>query len=174
MTPSLKKSPKIENACFKLITEDKEEVLISELAMKHSKFLTDFVSNFGFSPSVNGEKNPIQIQKVTGPTLKLIVKWCEHHKNDPKIREMDYCKVTAEWDQQFLQMDNEVMFDLVRASNFLDVRILFAISTKTIATWIKGKNSEQLRAIFGGTPSEKSEEKRKNSVGNNEKRRKIE
>ncbi|CAO4361711.1 unnamed protein product [Caenorhabditis nigoni] len=166
MTPSLKKSPKIENPCFKLITEDKEEVLISELAMKHSKFLTDLVSNFGFSPSENGEKNPIQIQKVTGPTLKLIVKWCEHHKNDPKIREVDYCTIT-EWDQQFLQLDNKAMFDLVGASNFLDVRILFTISTQTIATWIKGKNPEQLRAIFGGTaPSEKSEnmQKRKRKI----------
>jgi S-phase kinase-associated protein 1 len=54
--------------------------------------------------------------------LKKVIEWCEHHKNDPPATaddDSDSRKKTTdieEWDQKFMQVDQEMLFEIILVS----------------------------------------------------------
>lgn len=76
------------------------------------------------------KENPIPIPNVNEAVLRKVIEWCEHHRNDPPTTaddENDSRKKTTdieEWDQKFMQVDQEMLFEiiLVRHSS-LSVRL---------------------------------------------------
>lgn len=63
--------------------------------------------------------NPIPIPNVNDSVLSKVIEWCVHHQNDPpttgddddaarkKMTEID------EWDQKFMQVDQEMLFEII-------------------------------------------------------------
>lgn len=51
--------------------------------------------------------------------LRKVIEWCEHHRNDPpqaQDDESDARKKTTdidEWDQKFMQVDQEMLFEII-------------------------------------------------------------
>lgn len=51
--------------------------------------------------------------------MKKVLEWCEHHKNDPPASQDDDSdsrkKSTDidEWDQKFMQVDQEMLFEII-------------------------------------------------------------
>ena len=56
--------------------------------------------------------------------MKKVIEWCEHHKNDPLATaddDSDSRKKTTdieEWDQKFMQVDQEMLFEIILVSYF--------------------------------------------------------
>lgn len=54
-----------------------------------------------------------------------MIEWCEHHRNDPmptQDDESDARKKTTEieeWDQKFMQVDQEMLFEIILVSRVL-------------------------------------------------------
>jgi S-phase kinase-associated protein 1 len=54
--------------------------------------------------------------------LKKVIEWCEHHKGDPQPTaddDSDSRKKTTdieEWDQKFMQVDQEMLFEIILVS----------------------------------------------------------
>lgn len=67
-------------------------------------------------------EEPIPIMNVTEPVLRKVLEWCEHHKKDPAPaaeEESDSRKRTTdieEWDQKFMQVDQEMLFEIILVS----------------------------------------------------------
>lgn len=65
------------------------------------------------------KENPIPIPNVNDSVLTKVIEWCVHHQNDPptngddddaarkKMTEID------EWDQKFMQVDQEMLFEII-------------------------------------------------------------
>ncbi len=59
-----------------------------------------------------------------------VLEWCDHHKKDPEPLpdEIDDTrKKTTEitdWDQKFIQVDQEMLFEIILAANYLDIKPL--------------------------------------------------
>ncbi|ORY69765.1 Skp1 family, dimerization domain-containing protein [Pseudomassariella vexata] len=114
----------------------------------------------------------IPIPNVTEPVLRKVVEWCEHHRNDPPStadEESDNRKKTTEieeWDQKFMQVDQEMLFEIILASNYLDIKPLLDVGCKTVANMIKGKSPEEIRKTFNitndFTPEEEEQIRREN------------
>lgn len=55
--------------------------------------------------------------------LKKVIEWCEHHKSDPAVAQdddSDSRKKTTdieEWDQKFMQVDQEMLFEIILVSS---------------------------------------------------------
>ena len=51
--------------------------------------------------------------------MRKVIEWCEHHRNDPiqtQDDESDARKKTTdieEWDQKFMQVDQEMLFEII-------------------------------------------------------------
>jgi len=66
--------------------------------------------------------SPIPIPNVNDPVLRKVVEWCEHHRNDAAQSaddDNDNRKKTTdidEWDQKFMQVDQEMLFEIILVS----------------------------------------------------------
>jgi len=114
----------------------------------------------------------IPIPNVNGSVLTKVIEWCEHHKNDPAPTaddETDSRKKSTdieEWDQKFMQVDQEMLFEIILAANYLDIKPLLDVGCKTVANMIKGKSPEEIRKTFNiqndFTPEEEDQIRREN------------
>ena len=59
------------------------------------------------------------LHKVNEPVLKKVIEWCTHHRGDPAPTnddDSDSRKKTTdieEWDQKFMQVDQEMLFEII-------------------------------------------------------------
>lgn len=72
----------------------------------------------------------------------------------------------SEWDQKFLQVDQEMLFEIILTANYLDIKPLLEVGCKTVANMIKGKTPEEIRKTFNiqndFTPEEEAQIRREN------------
>jgi S-phase kinase-associated protein 1 len=73
----------------------------------------------------------------------------------------------AAFDTQFVkEVDQCMLFDLILAANYLNIRTLLELTCQTVANMIKGKSTEEMREMFNikndFTPEEEEEVKREN------------
>ncbi|KAL4800938.1 E3 ubiquitin ligase complex SCF subunit sconC [Aspergillus venezuelensis] len=114
----------------------------------------------------------IPIPNVTENVMTKILEWSMHHRNDPLPKEGeedDSRRKTTdieEWDQKFMQVDQEMLFEIILAANYLDIKALLDIGCKTVANMIKGKSPEEIRKTFNiqndFTPEEEDQIRREN------------
>lgn len=114
----------------------------------------------------------IPVQNVTFPVMEKVVEWCRQHQGDPPATDNDDSdnrkKSTEieEWDQKFMQVDQEMLFEIILAANYLDIKQLLDVGCKTVANMIKGKSPEEIRKTFNivndFTPEEEEQIRREN------------
>ncbi len=64
-----------------------------------------------------------------------IIEYCEHHKGEPlPTKDAESQDETpkrsteiSEWDQKFLAVDLDMLFDILRAANYLDIKSLLSV-----------------------------------------------
>jgi S-phase kinase-associated protein 1 len=110
--------------------------------------------------------------QVNEAVMKKVIEWCGHHKNDPPATQDDDSdsrkKSTDidEWDQKFMQVDQEMLFEIILAANYLDIKALLDVGCKTVANMIKGKSPDEIRKTFNiqndFTPEEEEQIRREN------------
>jgi len=104
----------------------------------------------------------IPVPNVNGRILKYVVEYMEHHYNNradtiekPLKTRID--DVISEWDKAFLFTDlvkghdekqHETLVDVIMAANFLNIKDLLDLTCACVASMIKGKTPEQIRALF--------------------------
>ncbi|KAH8254816.1 hypothetical protein KR032_012305 [Drosophila birchii] len=112
----------------------------------------------------------LPVPKVNSIILKKIIIWANHHKRDaPMVVEDDQNTALRTddihpWDINFLNVDQNTLFDLILAANYLNIQGLLEIAYKTVANMIKGKTTEEIRQIFSlvndFTPEEEEQVRR--------------
>ncbi|KAF9995452.1 E3 ubiquitin ligase complex SCF subunit scon-3, partial [Modicella reniformis] len=101
-----------------------------------------------------------------------VIEYCDHHRNDP-IQVQDETddprkrsNDIEEWDMKFMQVDQEMLFEIILAANYLDIKPLLDVGCKTVANLIKGKTPEEIRKLFNiindFTPEEEAQIKKEN------------
>ncbi|RDA89726.1 hypothetical protein CP533_6858 [Ophiocordyceps camponoti-saundersi (nom. inval.)] len=120
----------------------------------------------------SSKDNPVPIPNVNEAVLRKVLEWCEYHRNDPppaQDEESDARKKSTDiddWDQKFMQVDQEMLFEVILASNYLDIKPLLDVGCKTVANMIKGKSPEEIRKTFNitndFTPEEEEQIRREN------------
>jgi hypothetical protein len=104
-----------------------------------------------------------------------VLEYCEHHRDEPlpvadeSQDEASNRKRTTdigEWDQKFITVDQEMLFEIIRAAHSLNIKpLLFVyscpsiphtklspprrdIGCKTVANMIKTRSPEEIRRLF--------------------------
>jgi S-phase kinase-associated protein 1 len=57
-------------------------------------------------------------------------------------------QVVPEWDADFVDLEQETLFELILAANFMDIKPLLDLTCAKVASMIKGKTPEQIRKAF--------------------------
>ncbi|GMS81665.1 hypothetical protein PENTCL1PPCAC_3840, partial [Pristionchus entomophagus] len=143
----------------KLVASDNtEEVAVEPKIARMSSTIAGLMEALQMDDGADEEvfsNNPIPLPNVTSYVLKQVIEWCVMHKDDAPIEEKPDNgreKVTddiPEDDVKFLEIDFKDLCELMKASNYLDVRGLFLNISKTIANMIKKcKTADEVRAKF--------------------------
>lgn len=119
---------------------------------------------------IGDDVTDVPVPNVQANVLKKVIEYCEHHKNDPAYVSSDEgiarAKATeiSQWDQKFLQVDQEMLFEIILTANYLDIRPLLEVGCRTVANMIKNKSPEEIRKTFNiendFTPEEEAQIRR--------------
>ncbi|XP_063902277.1 uncharacterized protein LOC135121938 isoform X2 [Zophobas morio] len=96
----------------------------------------------------------VPLKNISSHTLKKIIEYCEYHvDDDPDDQDWEFSTPTtvSDWDSKLIGTDQEEIFALILAANFLDIPSLLDV----------GKEPEEIRKIFNiendFTPEEEEE-----------------
>jgi len=124
------------------------------------------------------DAKPIEVQKTDSATLEKILEWCEHHVNDPNVykemesedddEEYDF----DEWDEEWIEkLDEERLFAVILAADFLDIKMLLDLGSKRVANIIKTMTPAEIRKRYNLvndlTPDEEEKSRKENDLGDN-------
>ncbi|KAL1925937.1 hypothetical protein VTP01DRAFT_7215 [Rhizomucor pusillus] len=146
----------------KLISSDNEDFTVDKEVAERSVLIKNMLEDVGDSDS------PIPLPNVTAKVLRKVIEWCEHHRNDPVTQDEQERRNTEidDWDQKYMEVDQETLFDIILAANYLDIKPLLDVGCKTVANMIKGKSAEEIRRTFNitndFTPEEEAQIKKEN------------
>lgn len=64
------------------------------------------------------------------------------------LKSANMAEVVQEWYSQFITVDQEMLFELILAANYMDIKPLLDLTCATVASMIKGKSPEEIRKTF--------------------------
>ncbi|KAL7228680.1 hypothetical protein ACSBR2_007395 [Camellia fascicularis] len=108
--------------------------------------------------------NVIPVPNVDAKTLAMVIEYCKKHA---EIEAEEAASELKKFNSEFLDKGQQVLYDLIMAANFLDVKELLEAVCQKVADMIKGKKPDQIRKIFNikndFTPEEEEENRKENS-----------
>ncbi|CAJ1419236.1 unnamed protein product [Effrenium voratum] len=121
----------------------------------------------------SGTDEEIPLPNVKTAILSKVIDYCKYHKDSPpeeiqkplKSTNLVECGV-SEWDNEYVNIEQEVLFELILAANYLDIKSLLDLTCAKVASMIKGKNTEEIRKQFNivndFTPEEEAQVREEN------------
>lgn len=143
------------NNLIKLKSVDDVVFEVEERVARTFKTISNMLDHLDDSIVNDGE--PIPLPNVDGSTLKLIIEWANHHKDDPASAESGHEEIADElhtvyiskWDGDFLgQLALQTLVDVFIAANYLEVHHLNDTCAKIFASKIEAMTNEEIRTQF--------------------------
>lgn len=148
-----------------LVSNDGEKYQISEKAAKRSQLIKGIIDDYPNDPE-------LPLHNVKGSILQRIITYLEHYRdNDPREIERplpsnNFNECVDPWDYNFIDTDLDSIFELILASNYMDVKPLMELASSKVASIIKGKSTEEIRKTFNiqndFTPEEEAQIREEN------------
>ncbi|TRM62577.1 Skp1 family, dimerization domain-containing protein [Schizophyllum amplum] len=153
-----------------LVTSDNEQFNTEKEIVERSVLIKNMLEG-----ACGESEQPIPLPNVSSSVLKKVLEYCEHHRGEPlptpdtdQSQDETRKRTTdiSEWDQKFINVDQEMLFEIILAANYLDIKPLLDVGCKTVANMIKGKTPEEIRKLFNivndFTPEEEAQIKKEN------------
>src|ERR1700755_126971 len=105
---------------IRLISSDNEEFTIERKVLEKSILVKNMLEDVGESD------NPIPLPNVNGKILKKVIDWCVYHKDDliENLENNNKKNIDIdEWDKKFYEVDQEMLFEIILAANYLDIKL---------------------------------------------------
>ena len=134
-----------------LISSDGEKIKTSAKAAMRSTLIKDSIQD------CRDDIIEFTANNVKGNILKKIVEYLEHYKDtEPKeierpLPSQNFKECVDEFDFNFTEIDLDMIFEIILASNYLDIKPLLELASAKVASILKGKTTEEIRRTFGIT-----------------------
>uniref|UniRef100_A0A0E0LH42 SKP1-like protein n=1 Tax=Oryza punctata TaxID=4537 RepID=A0A0E0LH42_ORYPU len=144
-----------------LISSDGEHFNVPAAAASMSQLVSNMIED-------DCTENGVPLPNVTSKVLAKIIDYCVKHAaaGDAAAVEEEN-KELKSFDAEFIDVDKTMLYDLLLASNFMNIKSLLDLACQRTADLIKGKSPEQIRKEFGikndFTPEEEEEIREENS-----------
>eukprot|EP00286_Rhodomonas_abbreviata_P029626 CAMPEP_0181314110 /NCGR_PEP_ID=MMETSP1101-20121128/14631_1 /TAXON_ID=46948 /ORGANISM="Rhodomonas abbreviata, Strain Caron Lab Isolate" /LENGTH=172 /DNA_ID=CAMNT_0023421157 /DNA_START=40 /DNA_END=558 /DNA_ORIENTATION=- len=123
------------------------------------------------------EAQDIPLPNVKSQVLAKVVEFLQYYPTDPMIDIEKPIKSTKmeeimsqEWYAKFVDVEQELLFELILAANYMDIKPLLDVTCCAVASQIKNKTPDEIRATFNlpndFTPEEVEQVKKANQWAN--------
>ncbi|PFH56041.1 hypothetical protein XA68_17146 [Ophiocordyceps unilateralis] len=131
-----------------LLTSDGVHVETTRRAAECSVLIRDLLEDL---PSSQHEAIPIA--NVNEQVMRKVIEWCEHHEGDdsrdsPCPPWADRCMLVDDWDSKFIKVDQDLLFDIILAANYLDIEALLELGYWAVASEIPGRTVKEISTLF--------------------------
>lgn len=124
-----------------------------ELFAKYSPTIKRMLASGKFS----NDEAVVHLSKISTVAIKKITNWVYFHSN-LDLDDENYVERSTEWDKDFLDVDVNTLFDIIISAEILEMKKLMSLCSEKVVNLIKGKQPEELRALFGINSDLKQEE----------------
>ena len=130
-----------------LVSSEGEKMQISVKAAQRSQMIKRIIDDFP-------NETEIPLNNVKSNILKKIKEYLDHYQDtDPKeierpLASQNYQECVDPWDFEFINVDLDLIFEIMLASNYMDIKPLLELATSKVASIIKGKTPEEIRKTF--------------------------
>ena len=92
-----------------------------------------------------GSNDEIPLPDVKSSVLRKVLDFCQRHVDAPmpkidkplKSSDLAECGV-SEWDVTYVNVEQETLFELILAANYMDIKDLLDLTCAKVASMIKG------------------------------------
>jgi len=119
------------------------------------------------------EVREIPLPNVKDEVLKKVLHYCTYYiEKEPMtaistpLKSSKIEDLVQTWYADFVKVEQGLLFELVTAANFMDIKPLLDLTCLAVSVFIKGKQASELRAIFNisndFTPEEEAQVREEN------------
>ena len=100
------------------------------------------------------DMNEIPLPNVKAVVLQKVIEFCQKHREEPMneiekpLKSSNMKEVVQEWFAEFVEVEQSLLFELILAANYMDIKPLLDLTCATVASMIKGKTPEEIRKTF--------------------------
>ncbi len=111
-----------------------------------------------------GHENSIPIPGVDGAILAKIYTFCDYiHTNPTELENLQiwlddktFTVPLSQWFNEYLNVDQQTMFEVILGANFLDIQPLLNMQCKNVANIIRNKTPDELRTLFASQSTQET------------------
>jgi len=136
-----------EEKVLKLVSQEGEKIEVPKRIAVQSELVKTMSEG-------DKEENEIPVPNVKSAILRKVIDYMKYHVDNPAreiekpLKSANMSEVVSQWDADFVDIDQEVLFELILAANYMDVKPLLDLCCARVASMIKGKTPEQIRRTF--------------------------
>jgi len=118
------------------------------------------------------EVQEIPLPNIKSSILVKVIEFLTHYKEElmtdieKPLKSSNMNEVVQEWYADFVNVEQEILFELILAANFMDIKPLLDLTCATVASMIKEKTPEEIRQHFSivndFTPAEEAQIREEN------------
>uniref|UniRef100_A0A7S3XK24 Uncharacterized protein n=1 Tax=Heterosigma akashiwo TaxID=2829 RepID=A0A7S3XK24_HETAK len=141
-----------------LITQDGDSFTVAREKVQISELIRTM-----FDDSLDESDDPqeIPLPNLKSPVLVKVIEFCKHYHKEKMARIPEPIKyglqvadVVQDWYGQFVddlvsKKEFEMLFDLILAANYLDIKPLLDLTCATVGLLMMNKTPDQIREAFG-------------------------
>ncbi|KAJ2888451.1 E3 ubiquitin ligase complex SCF subunit scon-3 [Coemansia aciculifera] len=149
-----------------LQSSDGKEFTVDIAVAKQSKLISNLIEDIGESDEA------IPLPNVAAKVLEKVIEYCEYHVDDPAPIPDDLDEIPKRSDdieprdENFMKVDQELLFEILLAANYMDIKPLLELGCKTVANMIRNKTAQEIRTMFNivddFSPEEREQIKKEN------------
>jgi len=171
----------LANKELTLITKESEKIKVPVKIGILSNLIKTIIKNDDDNEVEDDlDKNlEIPVVNITAPILRKVIEFIQYHFENGPMQEIEkplksgnLRDSVSEWDANYIDLENDILFNIVLAANYLDIQSLLDLSCAKVATMIKGKSPEEIRKTFNikndFTPEEEEQIREENKWTNKE------
>ncbi|KAG5188167.1 Skp1 family, dimerization domain-containing protein [Tribonema minus] len=152
-----------------LVSQEGDSFDVSIKVAKMSELVKTMIDD---DADEDAEAQEIPLPNVKSSVLTKIIEFCRHYIEDPMneiekpLKSANMQEVVQDWFANFVQVEQELLFELILAANYMDIKPLLDLTCATVASMIKGKTPEEIRKTFNivndFTPEEEAQVREEN------------
>jgi S-phase kinase-associated protein 1 len=130
-----------------LVSSDGEKMQVTAKAAQRSQLVKGIIEDYP-------DDAEVPLNNVKSNILKKIKEYLDHYQDsDPKeierpLASQNYQDCVDNWDFEFINVDLDLIFEIILASNYMDIKPLLELASSKVASIIKGKTPEEIRKTF--------------------------
>ncbi|KAJ0970697.1 hypothetical protein J5N97_018656 [Dioscorea zingiberensis] len=129
-----------------LKSKDGKEFVVERKVAEQSRVVKNFIED------EDGYTDKPMAVEVTGDVLESLLMYCEKHSEEPSSD--DKREVLRQWDFKYMEeakKNIDLLYNLMNAANYLEIKGLLDLTTRTVADMIIGKSPEEIRIFIRPT-----------------------